>query len=413
MCAKNLLQTTVVIVMLATLTGGRFSPVSAASISQPIPDLAATARLPGAFAFHGTSLSQPPQASRPANFAAVVAGEFHTCALTTGGAVWCWGDNPYGQLGDGTTTQRMTPVAVKLEADIVAIAAGADHTCALTTGGAVTCWGGNWDGQLGDGTTSNHLDPVAVSGLGSGVAAIAAGGDHTCALTTAGAVMCWGTNYDGQLGDGTTDERPTPVAVQGLESGVVAIAAGLMHTCALTTSGAAKCWGTNYTGQLGDGTIDTRLTPAAVSGLGGGAAAIAAGGYHTCALLDGGAARCWGGNRDGQLGDGTTDDRLTPTPVSGLSSGVAAIAAGAYHTCALLNGGAVRCWGSNQYGQLGDATTGDRLLTPAAVRGLGSGVAAIAAGDDHTCVLTTGGAVKCWGSNEYGQLGNRLGLPVG
>jgi len=386
---------------------------------------------------------------------AIAAGDWHTCALTMGGGVKCWGWNYYGQLGDGTTTNRNMPVDVSgLGSGVVAIAAGNDHTCALTTGGGVKCWGLNGSGQLGDGTTTNRNMPVDVVRLGSGVRAIGAGGDHTCALTASGGIKCWGDNTYGQLGIGKFGYRPIPADVSGLGSGVRAIAAGDSHTCALTaggvkcwganrggqlgngmwtdsatpvdvsglgsgvraiaagdshtcalTAGGVKCWGRNSSGQLGDGTTTSRNTPVDVSGLGAGViAAIATGGWHTCALTAGGGVKCWGWNYYGQLGDGTTTSRTTPVDVSGLRSGVVAIAAGGYHTCALTVGGGVKCWGSNRYGQLGDGTTTNRT-TPVDVSGLGSGVVAIAAGGYHTCALTTGGGVKCWGQN-FGQLGN-------
>ena len=338
--------------------------------------------------------------------AAISAGGFHTCALTTAGAVKCWGYNGQGQLGDNSRANRLTPIGVSvLGSGVAAISAGGFHTCALTTAGAVKCWGNNGQGQLGDNSTTDRSAPVGVSGLGSGVAAISAGQYHTCALITAGAVKCWGRNVEGQQGDGTTTQRSTPVDVVGFSSGVAAISASREHTCALTTAGAVKCWGYNFYGQLGDNSMTQRLTPVDVVGLASGVAAVAAGVYHTCALTTAGAVKCWGRNFNGGLGDNSTTTRLTPVDVVGLASGVAAIRAGRYHTCALTTAGAVKCWGRNSEGQLGDGSTTQRLM-PVDVVSLGSGVAAISAGDFHTCALTTTGAVKCWGYNTNGQLGD-------
>jgi alpha-tubulin suppressor-like RCC1 family protein len=348
-------------------------------------------------------------ASDAATATAITAGHSHTCALTTGGGVKCWGRNSYGALGDGTTTYRTTATEVSgLTSGVATVTATATglHTCALTTGGGVKCWGLNAAGQLGDGTTTHRLTPVNVSGLTSGVAAVAAGYSYTCALTTGGGVKCWGGNLYGQLGDGTTTQRLTPVDVAGLISGIAAVAAGDVHTCALTTGGGVKCWGYNGDGELGDGTTTNRFTPVDVSGLTSGVVAIAAGSGHTCALTTGGGVKCWGGNNSGQLGDGTSTLRLTAVDVSGLTSGMAAIAAGISHTCALTTGGGVKCWGRNADGQLGDGTTTGQL-TPVDVNGLTSGMAAIAAGGSHTCAVTTGGGgVKCWGNNDAGQLGD-------
>jgi len=338
---------------------------------------------------------------------AVGAGGSHTCALTTGGGVQCWGDNTSGQVGDGTTTNRSTPEAVTgLTSGVGAIATGSSHTCALTTGGGVQCWGDNTHGQVGDDTTMSRLTPVTVTGLTSGVAAVTAGAFHTCALTTGGGVQCWGDNTYGQLGDGTlTQQRWTPVAVTGLTHGVAAVTAGAFHTCALTTSTGMQCWGANWNGQLGDGTTTNRSTPMAVTGLTSGVTAVAVGGFHTCTLVASGEVQCWGDNAFGQLGDGTTTQRLTPVAVTGLTSGVAAVAAGSRHTCAVTTGGEVQCWGNNTDGELGDGTTTERL-TPVAVTGLTSGVAAVAAGSRHTCAVMTGGGVQCWGDNVYRQLGD-------
>ncbi len=188
--------------------------------------------------------------------------------MTTGGGAFCWGWNSYGQLGDGTTTNRSTPVPVTgLSSGVVSLAAGSGHTCAVTTGGAARCWGWNSYGQLGDGTTTNRSTPVPVTGLPSGVASLAAGSGHTCAVTTGGAAKCWGWNSYGQLGDGTTTNRSTPVPVTGLPPEVASLAAGSGHTCAVTTGGTAKCWGYNFNGQLGDRTTTNRSTPVPVTGL--------------------------------------------------------------------------------------------------------------------------------------------------
>jgi alpha-tubulin suppressor-like RCC1 family protein len=335
---------------------------------------------------------------------------YHTCALLSSGGVQCWGWNNYfGVIGDGTTvTDRLTPTAVSgLSSGVAAIDAGADRTCALLSAGSVQCWGNNYQGRIGDGTTTNRLTPTDVSGLSSGVAAIAAGGDHTCVLLSGGrGVQCWGgTNLQGQMGDGTTTNRLTPTAVSGLWFGVLAIAAGGSKTCALLSSGGVQCWGSNDSGQIGDGTTTNRLTPTDVSGLSSGSLAITAGGSHACALLSTGDVQCWGRNMYGQIGDGTTMNRLTPTAVSGLSSGVAAITAGAEHTCALLSTGGVQCWGMNDNCQIGDGTTMNRL-TPTDVSGLSSGVAAITAGAEHTCALLLTGGVQCWGMNEHGSIGD-------
>ena len=243
---------------------------------------------------------------------------------------------------------------------VSAISEGLDHTCALTTAGGVKCWGYSSRGQLGDNTTTDRYTPVDVVGLSSGVAAISAGGHHTCALTTTGGVKCWGANKYGVLGDNTTTDRYTPVDVVGLSSGVAAISTGAGHTCALTTTGGVKCWGANKYGVLGDSTTADRYTPVDVIGLSSGVAVISTGMGHTCALTTTGGVKCWGGNVFGMLGDGTITDRWTPVNCSGLSSGVAAISTGGTHTCALTTAGGVKCWGRNDHGQIGDNSTTQR-----------------------------------------------------
>lgn len=307
------------------------------------------------------------------------------------------------------------------------VGAGDSHACALTRNGGVECWGKNYFGQLGDGTTSRSWTrvPVLVEPGGSplgGVIAVAAGANHTCAIVVPGKLKCWGENGSRQLGDGTTADRFTPVDVSGIESGVAAVDGGWQHTCALTEAGGVKCWGGNDSGQLGDGTTTTRGTPVDVLQEPGaptltGVEAIAVGGHHSCAIVAGtGGVRCWGENKNGQLGDGTTEDRPTPVSVVGLAGDVVAISAGGEHTCALTDGGAVKCWGRNSEGQLGNGSTVDSA-TPVEVLGLATGASGISAGgwfgslsygpDGHTCaILGQGSGMKCWGNNVRGQLGD-------
>lgn len=339
----------------------------------------------------------------------IASGYQHTCALTVTGGVKCWGDNSYGQLGDGTTQQRLRPVDVTgLTSGLRALATGGFHTCAVTSTGGVKCWGANDFGQLGDGTTTQRLIPVDVVGLGDKISAIAAGGGYTCALTENGGAKCWGNNSAGQLGDGTQVDRLTPVDVTGLTGGAQALSASsYYHTCAVTVGGGAKCWGNNYRGQLGDGTTTRRLTPVDVAGLQSGVRVISTGSEHTCAVLQTGAAKCWGADPYGQLGIGPWQYPYPAAPVDvvGLQSGVATINAGGYHTCATLENGGAKCWGNNERGQLGDGTTAGQR-TPVDVVGLSATVRSISTGFEHTCAITEAGEIKCWGDNSFGQLGD-------
>jgi alpha-tubulin suppressor-like RCC1 family protein len=349
-----------------------------------------------------TTKSLPSTAPTTGDGAILAAGNSHTCTVTIGGGVKCWGINGSGQLGNGSRSSSLNPVNVAgLTSGVRAIAAGDFHTCVITSRGGVKCWGINSHGALGNGSTMiDSLIPVDVVGLTSGVTAIAAGYDDTCALTAKGGVKCWGNNSAGQLGNGSRSSSTTPVDVAGLSSGVTAIAASDIHTCALT-SGGVKCWGDNTYGRLGNRSTANRLTPVDVADLTSGVIAIAAGYADTCALTIRGGVKCWGSNTSGQLGDGTFDTSYTPVNVVGLASGVSAIAAGDDHTCALTARGGVKCWGLN----LGNGSM-SLSYKPVDVTGLTSGVKAIAAGKGHTCAFMSAGAVKCWGWNAFGQLGD-------
>jgi hypothetical protein len=221
--------------------------------------------------------------------AAITTGYYHSCMLLTTGTVECWGWNVGGQLGDGTTTDRSTPVAVQGLTGVTAITAGDYHSCALLTTGMVECWGANWSGQLGDGSGASSSTPVVVKHL-SGVIAVTAGSTYSCALLADSTAKCWGENASGELGDGTTTNRRTPVVVKGL-TGATALTGGQQHTCALLSTATEMCWGYNNWGQVGDGTTTNRSTPVAVQGLAG-VTAITAGGYQSCALSPAGTETC-------------------------------------------------------------------------------------------------------------------------
>ncbi|WP_233585470.1 Ig-like domain-containing protein [Corallococcus sp. CA054B] len=332
--------------------------------------------------------------------ARLVAGGIDSLAVKQDGTVWAWGHNVHGQLGDGTTTDRLTPVQVQGLTRVAAIAASENHALTVKQDGTVWTWGYNGYGQLGDGTTTDRLTPVQVQGL-TGIKALAGGYFHSLTLKQDGTVWAWGYNAYGQLGDGTTTQRLTPVHVPGL-TGVAALAGSTYHSLAVKQDGTVWAWGYNGYGQLGDGTTTQRLTPVQVSGLTG-VAAIAGGHLYSLALKQDGTVWAWGDNGNGQLGDGTSANHHTPTQVQGLM-GVAAIAGGYSHSLALKQDGTVWAWGYNAYGQLGDGTTIQRL-TPVQVPGL-TGVAAIAGGYFHSLALKQDGTVWAWGHNAYGQLGD-------
>lgn len=345
--------------------------------------------------------------------ALLIAGVTPTSGAAAGvtGAAVAWGDNSVGQLGNDSRTDRRTPVQVSgLTSGVASLRAGAQHSLALTSAGSVWAWGSNSSDQLGDGTHTASSVPVAVSGLASGVTAIAAGFDHSLALRSNGSVVGWGYNGFGQVGDGTAGAggdvtKPLPVQVVGLTSGVVAVSAGEYHSLALKSDGSVVAWGSNSWGQLGDGSTTDRHTPVRVSGLSN-VVAIAAGGTMSAAVTSTGAVFAWGDNTYGEIGDGTTTTpRATPRQVSGLTSGVVAISTGRLHTLALTSSGSVVAWGANWTGQIGDNSTTNRLL-PVPVNGLDHGVTSIAAGSDHSLALRADGSVVAWGSNSAGQLGD-------
>jgi alpha-tubulin suppressor-like RCC1 family protein len=362
-------------------------------------------------------------APAPVRAVRISAGAGTTCALMSTGTVRCWGYNVQGQLGDGkpraTIHSSTVPVSVSGLTGVRAISQGGFHGCAISGAGALRCWGWNNLGQLGSGDAGYQHDvPVAVRGLGSGVVSVSAGGAHTCAVTSAGAVKCWGGNGNWQLGIADQRGSRIPVDVPSLGSGFTAVVAGGGPstnggtTCALTAGRGVKCLGVNP-GNGANGCCST--VPVDVTGLTSGVVSLGAGDGNTCAITTAGALKCWGDNSWGKLGDGTGTRRASPVDVVGLSSGVKQFAGGQAHSCVLTTAGGVKCWGFNRDGQVGNGSRGDQgPMTPVDVVGLRSGVAQIAAGQAHTCALLVTGRVKCWGDGSTGALGrgNYLDSPV-
>jgi alpha-tubulin suppressor-like RCC1 family protein len=289
-------------------------------------------------------------------FRQVAAGDYHTCALTTDDRAYCWGDNGYGQLGTGTIGRQFRPAAVAGGLEFRQLSAGGfGHTCGVTASGLAYCWGHNEWGQLGDGTSTDRVAPTPVAGRLT-FSQVLPGAVHTCGTTTAQVAYCWGYNVFGQLGDGTVAKRLTPTRVAG-DLKFTHVSAG-DHTCGVTTDAKAYCWGDNFRGKLGDGTTTDRHRPTLVAG-GLRFDGVSAGSNASCGITAAGRVYCWGSNSYGQLGDGTIKARLTPTATVGGILFDRVNTAGT-HACAVTGAGKTYCWGSNYAGQLGDGTTTDR-----------------------------------------------------
>ncbi|MGD2216952.1 MAG: Ig-like domain-containing protein [Gemmatimonadales bacterium] len=352
------------------------------------------------------------------------AGADHTCTVRADGAAVCWGSNWAGQLGRPSSGWGL-PGLVPTELNFESLNLGAWYTCGVTPDLQGYCWGYNDVGQLGDGTTANYREnPAAVSGGHGFVSLAASTGGHTCGLKATGAAYCWGNNDSGQLGDGSTTNRDTPVLVP-VGRAFVSLTVGYFHTCGLTTGGAAFCWGGNWNGQLGAQSFETcdgwdcSTVPMLVSG-GQEFVSLAAGAAHTCGITADESAYCWGANEAGELGIGIISDVseafYTPEVVEGGHTYVSIVAAYSY-TCGLTSGGQAYCWGVNNRLQLGIGTNTGLVPTPTAVVG-GHVFATITAGWNHACALTSGGDMYCWGANGDGQLGHdpssqgRTSIPI-
>jgi alpha-tubulin suppressor-like RCC1 family protein len=349
----------------------------------------------------------------------VNAGSYHVCGITLAEQAFCWGFNGDGQLGDGTLVNTNSPIAVTGGLTFRQVVGGRYHTCGVTLSNIGYCWGANVVGQLGIGELTTSAPQPTANALALTFINTGAGLQHTCALSHTGVAFCWGWNLEYELGwisTHVTADTANFVFQSAGDTLLSAIGVGGLHTCGLVDQpfalrGQAICWGSNLSGQLGNGTtsfssfpnhdlVATALT----------FDSITAGYAHTCGLTSAGQAYCWGDNTDGQLGDGSNANQLTPVPVAGGLT-FSSISAGFYHTCAITTTGAGYCWGKNDPNSLedggGQLGTGNQTSTntPAAVVG-GHLFRSISAGELMSCGVTTGNIVYCWGDNEFGQLGD-------
>lgn len=330
-----------------------------------------------------------------------------SCARKSTDEIKCWGWNYEGALGapnspagapstviNSTTPRKVTTITESLRS----FSAGAYNLCVVSSVGALKCLGSNFFGQLGDGSNSGSYLPNIPSGLGSGVLRTATRFNKTCAILENKKLKCWGYTIS-----------TLPIEIPGVIEGILQVALGQEHQCLLNDNFGVQCWGSNQRGQLGVGITPTTVSaPVSVSGLEKGVVQVATGASHSCALLADATVKCWGFNSHGQLGTGNQENQNYPTPVQGLSGDVTALSLGDDYSCALLSDGQVMCWGRNSNGQLGTGTLVDSAV-PVAVVSLQEGNVALGAGAKHTCVMNSAEQMQCWGADSFGSLGGGQG----
>ncbi|HLD44583.1 MAG TPA: hypothetical protein VJC18_04050 [bacterium] len=363
----------------------------------------------------------------------VSAGDRHSCGLADDGSVWCWGQGNDGKLGNGDVVDQDQPVQVinssgNVMKDFKQVSAGSFHTCALRADTSVWCWGAGEDGQMGNGDSSNQISPVQVMNSDGramkGFSLISAGNDHTCGVRNNSTIWCWGNNRYGQIGNkANTDVYIATQVVNELgkvNKGFVQVSAGAYHSCALKDDRSVWCWGYGDFGQLGNGGEVSSNVPVAVVEISDIKVkitdfdAVSAGGYHTCALkADSGSLWCWGMGNNGQLGNGQIAHQASPVRVVSASHQKMAdfidVSAGEYHTCGMTSDDAVWCWGQGDSGQLGNGNTDDvngAVLVLENDENTEIGFGQLSVGGEHTCGFKDEGSIWCWGLGREGQLGN-------
>ena len=358
-------------------------------------------------------------------FVAVAAGLEHTCALTADGSAWCWGSNEFDQLGvadDGTTCVRedrdipcrRTPVAVSGGLRFQRISAGAMHTCGLATDARVYCWGDNLRGQIGDPAVRRSAAPVPIATTAL-FADVAAGGEHSCALRTDAVAVCWGANDMGQVGVGSNSSGFGAPTALSATLRFASIAAGTQRTCArVAADGAAFCWGATWVNRIGGVEVTRSQNAPQRVQTSVAFASLAVGANTTCGISVASAAYCWEGNPAGAIGDGTSSGSLTPQPVSGGMS-FSVISTGQQQTCAVADTGFAYCWGAGSFGELGISPAflrsrcGQTRIPcssfPERVSGWRQFVMVSAGLGNHSCGVTVGGNIYCWGAGSMGQRG--------
>jgi alpha-tubulin suppressor-like RCC1 family protein len=341
----------------------------------------------------------------------VIGAGNHSCGIGMDHKLYCWGNNSYGQLGIDTTTNTLIPTLVPFmsKSTITSLVLGGGHTCAVSGSTELYCWGSNASGQLGIGNTTNQLIPTQVTFMSkSTITNLVLGGAHTCAVSGGNELYCWGYNNYGQLGIGNTTNQLIPTQVTFMsKSTITSLVLGDYHTCAVIGSTELYCWGSNVSGQLGIGNTTNQLIPTQVTFMSKSTITnLVLGGAHTCAVSGGTELYCWGYNNYGQLGIGNTTKQLLPTQVTFMSkSTITNLALGDYHTCAVSGSTELYCWGYNAFGQLGIGNTTNQLIPTQVTFMSKSTITNLALGGYHTCAFRDSSALYCWGDNQYGQLG--------